>query len=112
MSYRCYKYFSRDQFLSDLNFNIRIAQPGIYEEFESAIVNTLDLHAPRKIKFIRGNNQPHINKPLRKAIMKRSRLKNIANKSKNHIDIEKFKRQINLQSWSKIMRLTTNFTGK
>ena len=96
MSYRCYKYFSRDQFLSDLNFNIRIAQPGIYEEFESAIVNTLDLHAPRKIKFIRGNNQPHINKPLRKAIMKRSRLKNIANKSKNHIDIEKFKRQRNL----------------
>ena len=79
-----------------MNFNIRIALPGIYEEFDSAIVNTLDLHASRKIKFIRVNNHPHINKPLRKSIMKRSRLKNIANKSKNHIDIEKFKRQRNL----------------
>ena len=50
----------------------------------------------RKQKSLRGNQKPHFNKSLRKQIMIRSRLKNKANKSKNPIDIVKFKRQRNL----------------
>ena len=33
-------------------------------------------HAPKKVKVMRGNEKPHINKTFRKAIMKRSRLTN------------------------------------
>ena len=42
-----------------------------------------------------GNNKPHINKELRKAIMRRSRLKNKANKTKKPTDISDFKKQRN-----------------
>ena len=36
---------------------------------------TLNKHAPKKIKTFQGNQKSHINKTLRKAIMKRSQLK-------------------------------------
>ena len=49
-----------------------------------------------KTKILRGDHQPHLNKDLRKAIMKRSRLKKIANKSKNAVDIAYYKKQRNL----------------
>ena len=39
----------------------------------------------------RGNHKPHINKELHKAIMKRSRLKNKANKTKMPTDISNLK---------------------
>ena len=34
------------------------------------------MHAPRKQKYIRGNNSSYITKALRKEIMHRSRLRN------------------------------------
>ena len=55
----------------------------------------MNKHAPKKRKWVRGNHKPHINKELRKAIMKRSRLKNKANKTKKPIDISNFKKQRN-----------------
>ena len=42
-----------------------------YLEFEKNFVETLNKHAPKKTKTFRGNHKPHINKTLRKAIMKR-----------------------------------------
>ena len=56
----------------------------------------LQAHAPLKEKSIRGNNKSHATKTLRKAIMKRTRLKNKANKSKLPGDILLFKKQRNL----------------
>ena len=47
----------------------------------------LGKYAPKKKKQFRGNNKPHVNKMLRKAIMKRSKLKNKANKTKLPADI-------------------------
>lgn len=38
--------------------------------------HTLNVHAPKKQKFLRGNNSPFMNKELSKAIMERSRLRN------------------------------------
>ena len=46
-------------------------------------------------KWVKSNHKPHINKELRKAVMKRSRLQNKANKTKNPIDISNFKKQRN-----------------
>ena len=64
--------------------------------FENNFVSILDKHAPKKTNILRGNQNHHFNKNLWKPIMIRSRLKNKANKSKNPIDIAKFKRQKNL----------------
>ena len=58
-------------------------------------METLDKHAPKKTKIFRENHKPHINKTLRKAIMKRSQLKNEANKTKDPKDILKYKKQRN-----------------
>ena len=42
--------------------------------------------------MLRGIHKPRDNKNLRKAIMKRSRLKNKANRSKDSVDIANYKR--------------------
>ena len=58
-------------------------------------METLNKYAPKKSKIFRGNHNPHINKALRKAIMKRPQLKNKANKTKDPKDILKYKKQGN-----------------
>ena len=49
-----------------------------------------------KTKFLRPNNSSHITKDLRHAIMKRSGLKNPANKTRNPEHVAGYKRQRNL----------------
>ena len=66
-----------------------------YDEFDRKFTAVLNKHAPKKKKWLRGNQKPHINKTLRHEIMKRSKLKNIANKTKNTSDIMKYKKQRN-----------------
>ena len=39
-----------------------------------------------------------MNKMLRQVIMKRSRLKNKANKTRNHLDIRNYKKQRNIEA--------------
>ena len=53
------------------------------------------MHALKKKKILRGNEKPHMNKNLRRAIMKRSKLKNKVNKTKNPLDIMNYKKQHN-----------------
>ena len=55
-----------------------------YSDFEKKFIDTL-----------RGNQKLHINKTLRKAIMKRSQLKNKANKTRNATDTLNYKKQRN-----------------
>jgi len=50
----------------------------------------------KKKKFLRANNKPHVSKVLRKAIMQRSKLKNIANKSGKPEDMVRYRKQRNL----------------
>ena len=45
-------------------------------EFTEIFLSILDKHAPKKQKFIRANNSNFVTKNLRKAIMKRSKLRN------------------------------------
>ena len=54
-----------------------------YLESEKIFVKTIDKVAPKKTEIFRGNYKPHINKALRKAIMKLSQLKIEANKTKD-----------------------------
>ena len=59
-------------------------------------MDTLNKHAPKKTKLFLGSQKPHVNKVLRSAIMKRSRLKNKANKTRKAVDIFNYKKQRNL----------------
>ena len=78
----------------------------MYDVFEQRSVSNLNKYAPKKKNLIRGNNKPHMNEMLSQAIMKRSRLKNKANKTKNHLDIRNYKKQrkivVNLNKEAKL----------
>ena len=93
--YRDYKGFHNNSFQNDLETKLSNCSSD-YESFENAFVNVLDTHAPRKTKILRGNQKPHIDKCLRKAIMKRSELKTKAIKTKRSEDISNYKKQRNL----------------
>ena len=93
--YRNYKNFNDLNFRKDLENKLEDCSKH-YENFEKAFVNVLDAHAPRKFKVLRGNHKPHVDKNLRKAIMKSSKLKNKANRTKLQEDIAKYKKQRNL----------------
>ena len=56
----------------------------------------MNKHAPVRTKFLRANNRPHVTKELRLAIMKRSKLKHIANKSNNPDDMAGYRCQRNI----------------
>ena len=92
--YRDYSNFSAECFKDDFMFSI-CQEKHDYSDFEKKFIDTLDKHAPKKIKTFRGNQKPHINKSLRKAIMKRSQLTNKANKTRNAADVSNYKRQRN-----------------
>ena len=55
----------------------------------------IDKHAPCKKKYIRANDGSFMTKELRKANMKRSRLKNRFNKCKTNENLIAFKKQRN-----------------
>ena len=92
--YRDFKSLSSQAFEEDLSEAL-IDCGDSYDKFEYIFTSKLNKHAPKKRKWVRGNHKPHINKELRKAIMKRSRLKNKANKTKKPTDIRNFKKQRN-----------------
>ena len=85
--YRDYSNFSSECFKDDF-------MSSICQE-KHDFIDTLNKHAPKKIKTFRGNQKRHINKTLRKAIMKRSQLKNKASKTRNATDILNYKKQRN-----------------
>ena len=78
----------KDDFMSSIR-----QETHDYSEFEKKFIDTLEKHALKKIKTFRGNQKPHTNKKLRKAIMKRSQLKNKANKTRIATDGSNYKKQ-------------------
>ena len=67
--YRDYKNFNFSQKSKFHHNNVT------FVSFENNFVNVLNEQAPKKSKVFRGNQKPHLNKSLRAAIIKRSRLK-------------------------------------
>ena len=64
-----------------------------YSNFKKKFIARLNKNAPKKIETFRDNQKPRINKTLRKAIMKRSKLRNKANKTRNATDVSNYKKQ-------------------
>ena len=82
VNYRDYRKFSEQEFINDFALSYNRCPPNSYEQFEKLVVTVLDKHAPLKTAIFRGNSKPHVDKNLKKAIMLRTRLKNIANRTK------------------------------
>ena len=98
--YRDYRLFEEKEFLAELSENLQngMKSPSLkdYDSFEENFITALNKHAPMKRKTIRGNEKPHMNKILKKAIMKRTRLRNIYRKTKSLDDLHAYKLQRNL----------------
>ena len=92
--YRDFKNFYFESFKNDLLENM-VTCDRSYDEFDRKFTAVLNKHAPKKKKWLRGNQKPHINTTRRHEIMKRSKLKNKANKTKNPSDIKNYKKQRN-----------------
>ena len=92
--YRDFKNFYFESFKNDLLENM-VTCDRSYDEFDRKFTAVLNKHAPKKKKWLRVNQKPHINETLRYEIMKRSKLKNIANKTKSTSDIMNYKKQRN-----------------
>ena len=84
------KYFSQENFKENLSEALCDCGDS-YDDSDHIFTSKLNKHAPKKKKWIRRNNKPHVNKTLRQAIMKRSRLKNKVNKTKDPADIKNYK---------------------
>ena len=89
--YHNFKGFDNEYFEEELLLKFDLNNKD-YAVFEDTIVNVLNKHAPTKKKKIRGNHKPHISKTFRLAIMKRSRLKNKANRTQLPRDKQSYKK--------------------
>ena len=92
--YRDLKNFHFESFKNDLLENM-VTYDRSHDEYDRKFTAVLNKHVPKKKKWLRGNQKPHIHKTLMHEIMKRSKLKNIANKTKSASDIMNYKKQRN-----------------
>ena len=93
--YRDYKNFDIYNFRTDLRNQLSKISEKDYLHFEVTFLKVLEQHAPMKMKVLRANNKPYMTKALRKAIMKRSTLKNKFFKCKSDENLKAFKKQKN-----------------
>ena len=93
--YRDYKNFDKEKFCTEVKTRLD-KDISSYDTFEHLFTDVLDEFAPLKTKVLRANNKPHMSKMLRKAMMKRSRLRNIANRTKFPSDMANYRKQRNL----------------
>ena len=91
---RLFKNFSEQSFLQDLKQ--RLNKTGYFTDLNNEFKNIVNDHAPIKTQKVLGNEKPYVNKVLRKEIMKKSNLKNIANKSGKVEDKRRCKIQRNI----------------
>ena len=70
--------FNIDHFKEDLDNNLKNNSITEYSHFQNIFLEILHKHAPIKKKILRFNDNPFMTKALRKAIMHRSKLKNIS----------------------------------
>ena len=67
-----------DNFKAELDHKLKGGIVTVFKFSVFKIIQIFNNHAPAKKKFLRFNNSPFVTKTLRKAIMHRSRLKNIS----------------------------------
>ena len=95
--YRNYKNYSREKFHQELSGWLADIDLTIIpnDEYVALVMEILNCHAPLKTKYLRANEQPFMTKELRKAHMKRSRLRNKYRKNKSEANNEAYKKQRN-----------------
>ena len=85
-NYRNYKKLDERNFLSAIQqdqFECKSCDVNkTYENFVQKLLKIVNNHAPLKSKTVRGKNVSFMNKDWRKAIFKRTRLKNIFNRKR------------------------------
>ena len=69
-----------------------------YNDFDNLVMGLINAYAPIKYKYIQANEAPSMNKEFKKAIMVRSKLKNIYNREKSESAHSAYKKQRNLCS--------------
>ena len=68
-----------------------------YDNFIKTFLTVLDKHAPIKTKYLRANHANFVTKQLRKAIMKRYKLRNDFLKDRNDASQSGYRKQRNLR---------------
>ena len=94
IKYRSFRNFSQQDFRQELN-NLFTDDNLTFSPAFNEIVKILDRLAPTKTKIVRGNNAPFMNKNLRKAIMRRSKLRNLYLKNRTNTNKINYNRQRN-----------------
>ena len=74
-----------------LEFRLSHLNTSSCDDFETTFLKELNRHAPLKKKILRHNNNRFMTKELRKAIMLRSKLRNILDKGKTQFNWQKYK---------------------
>ena len=82
-------------FKTDLDLNLKCATSFEYSDFQSPFTRVLHNHAPIKKKILRFNNSPFMTKTPSKAIMHRSKFKNIYKKKRTNDNWANYKKQRN-----------------
>ena len=99
INYRNYRYFSNDRFrekvTSELSKVVLENSDKGFNKFLDVCKEALNMYAPLKKKYIRGNNSPFMNRILSKEIIKRSILRNLFSKSKSEADKKNYVKQRN-----------------
>ena len=98
ISYCDYKYFPNDLFQAELNLLIcsHDINNSPYDHCDEIFMPLVNKYIPLKFKYILANQVPFINRPLRKAIMLRSKLKNCYLEEQNPDSFHKYKIQHNI----------------
>ena len=96
--HRQYKNFRNDYFRIELeNALLKYDFNNIdYDNFIETFLTALDKHAPIKKKYLRANHANFMTQQLRKAIMKRSKLRNDFLKDRNDDSQSPYRKQRNL----------------
>ena len=96
ITYQSYENSTEEQFQETIRPDCSHIEGGNLTSLQHVSEKSLDQFAPLKKIVLRGNNKPQMTSQLRKAIMKRSRLKNKANKSGKPANKTAYKTQRNL----------------
>ena len=84
-----------DNFKAELDNKLKSGVVTEYSNFQNIFIQVLNNHAPAKKKILLFNDNSFMTKTLRKAIMHRSRLKNIYVRKRNDKNQENYKKQSN-----------------
>ena len=98
VSYRKHKHFDSDRFKLEVPNKLSMKNPSTmdYENFQDTIIDSLNKHAPLKRKYLRANHSNFIMKELSKAIMQRSKLRNLYLELRSDESRSRYKKQRNV----------------